>query len=97
MSCGSATVPIAAAVATEEPEIAANSAQPAMLVCSRPPGMTQTSFDRPRYIRKLRPECCMISAIRMNSGIAVSAKLFIEPQLIRPMPWSEATPPCSSR
>ena len=59
--------------------------------------MTQTSFDSPRYIRKLRPECCMISAIRMNSGIAVSAKLFIEPQLISPMPLSAGTPPCSNR
>ena len=39
----------------------------------------------------------MISAIRMNSGIAVSAKLFIEPQLIRPMPFRAGTPPCSSR
>ena len=39
----------------------------------------------------------MISAIRMNNGIAVSAKLFIEPQLISPMPLSAGTPPCSSR
>ena len=38
---------MAAAVATEEPEIAANSAQPAILVCSRPPGMTQTSLREP--------------------------------------------------
>ena len=39
----------------------------------------------------------MISAIRMNSGTAVNAKLFIEPQLINPMPLRDATPPCSSR
>ena len=39
----------------------------------------------------------MISAIRMNSGIAVSEKLFIEPQLINPMPLSAGTPPWTSR
>ena len=37
-------------------------------------------------MRKRRPLCCMISAIRMNSGIAVRVKLFMLPQLTRPMP-----------
>ena len=35
---GSATVPIVAAVATLEPEVAANMAQAPMLACIRPPG-----------------------------------------------------------
>ena len=37
-----------AAVATLEPLIAENTAQPAMLVCSSPPGTTQTMRPRPR-------------------------------------------------
>jgi hypothetical protein len=39
---GTASVLIVAAVATDEPEVAANSAQEAMLVCMMPPGTRLT-------------------------------------------------------
>ena len=38
----SETVPIVAAVATLDPEVAANKAQAAMLECIRPPGSHET-------------------------------------------------------
>ena len=47
-SSGSATRPIEAAVTTLEPLIAEKMAQPAMFVCSKPPGIHATSFERPR-------------------------------------------------
>ena len=47
ISCGSATPPIDAAVAMLEPLTDAKIAQPAMLVCSRPPGSRATSFSSP--------------------------------------------------
>ena len=48
-------------------------------------------------MRLLRPLTLRISAMNMNSGTAVSAKLFMLPQLIRPRPLSAGSPPCSSR
>ena len=42
------TRPIDAAVTTLEPEIAAKIAQPAMLVCRRPPGIQATRVESPR-------------------------------------------------
>ena len=47
ISCGSATPPIEAAVAMLDPLTEAKIAQPAMLVCSSPPGSRATSFSRP--------------------------------------------------
>jgi len=47
MSCGSATPPIDAAVAMLDPLTEAKIAQPAMLVCSKPPGSRATSLARP--------------------------------------------------
>ena len=47
ISCGSATPPIDAAVAMLEPLTEAKIAQPAMLVCNRPPGSRATSFSSP--------------------------------------------------
>jgi hypothetical protein len=46
-SCGSATLPIEAAVAMLEPLTEAKIAQPAMLVWMRPPGIGATSLARP--------------------------------------------------
>jgi len=63
---------MAAAIAMLEPLTAANIAQPAMLVCSRPPGIFRTSFDRPPYTRSPMPLPCRNSAISTNSGIKVS-------------------------
>jgi hypothetical protein len=45
---GSATRPIEAAVTTLDPLIAAKMAQPAILVCSNPPGIQETRVDSPR-------------------------------------------------
>jgi hypothetical protein len=47
MSCGRATPPIDAAVAMLDPLTEAKIAQPAMLVCSNPPGSLATSLARP--------------------------------------------------
>ena len=51
LSCGYATLPIVAAVATLDPLIAANIAHEAMLVCSKPPGIGATSLAKPTYVR----------------------------------------------
>ena len=45
---GSGTFSVEAAVATDDPLIDANSAQPTMLVCSNPPGRRDTIFASPR-------------------------------------------------
>ena len=84
-------------MATLDPLIAAKTAHPAILVCNKPPGTAATSFARPRYMRLLSPLACRISAIRMNSGIAVSVKLSMLPQLTRPSPFSATRPPWSRR
>ena len=47
-SSGRATVPMAAAVATLEPDTAENRPQAAMLEWSRPPGMSWNQRERPR-------------------------------------------------
>ena len=48
-------------------------------------------------MRALNPLTKRISAISMKSGTAVSAKLFMLPQVIRPIPFSPASPFCISR
>ncbi len=48
-------------------------------------------------MRLLNPLTRRISAISMNSGTQVSAKLFMLPQLTRPRLLSAGRPPCSSR
>jgi hypothetical protein len=47
VSCGSATPPIDAAVAMLEPLTEAKIAQPAILVCSRPPGRGGDELRQP--------------------------------------------------
>ena len=48
-------------------------------------------------MRLLNPLTLRISAMNMNSGTAVSANVFMLPQLIRPRPLSAVKPPCISR
>ncbi len=66
---GSATVEIVAAVATDEPETAENSAEAPMLVCSRPPGRRLSQSDSEWYILSVAPPRIRISPSRMYSGI----------------------------
>jgi len=42
--CGRATVPMVAAVATDEPEVAANMAHAPMLACISPPGSQESHW-----------------------------------------------------
>ena len=64
-----------AAVATLDPEIAENTAQAAMFVCSRPPGQRRIQTLSARYSWSDRPDRSRISPIRRNSGTATSTKL----------------------
>ena len=48
-------------------------------------------------MRPLNPLTKRISAISMKSGTAVSAKLFMLPQLTSPRLFSEVNPPCIRR
>src|ERR1043166_9461351 len=64
-----------AAVATDEPEIAENTPQAAMLVCSNPPGSRSSQTFSARYNRSDNPARNKISPIRRNSGTATSTKL----------------------
>ncbi|MCD8140144.1 MAG: hypothetical protein LUE17_10290 [Planctomycetaceae bacterium] len=47
-SSGKATCPMVMPVATDEPEMAENMAQPMMLAWASPPGMRPSSTARPR-------------------------------------------------
>ena len=67
-----------AAVATEEPDTAENSAEEATLVCSRPPGSGFSQSDSERYIWSVEPQRTRISPSRMNSGSASSSESFID-------------------
>ena len=73
-------VPIVAAVATDEPEVAANSAQLPMLVCSRPPGRRPSQADSAMYMRSAMPERNSSSPKSTNSGIEVRRFSFCTPQ-----------------
>ena len=44
------------AVATDEPDVAANRAQQPMLVCSRPPGSRPSQADSAMYMRSAMPD-----------------------------------------
>ena len=69
LKAGSATVEIVAAVATDEPDTAENSAEAPMLVCSRPPGMRLSHWPSDWYILSVAPPRIRISPSRMYSGI----------------------------
>ena len=78
-------MPIVAAVATLDPEVAANMAQAAMLECIRPPGSHGTQSTSALYMRSAMPERSRISPSSTKNGIATSRKLFEVPQAISPM------------
>src|SRR5574341_2694525 len=71
-----------AQVAALEPETAANSVQPATLVCSNRPGRPCIQGARPLNMSWLRRVRNRISPIQMNSGSAVSVQLEAEPQSV---------------
>ena len=73
-----------AEVATLEPEQAANTAQEAMLVCSRPPGRNTSQRDSAPYIRSPIPERSISSPISRNSGTATRMKLVLLSQALLP-------------
>ena len=74
-----------AAVATLDPEVAANIAQAAMLECIRPPGSQGSHSTSALYIRSAMPERSRISPSSTKNGIATSRKLFDVSQTISPM------------
>ena len=74
-----------AAVATLEPEVAANMAQAAMLECIRPPGSHGTHSTSALYMRSAMPDRSRISPSSTKNGIATSRKLFEVPQAISPI------------
>ena len=74
-----------AAVATLEPEVAANIAQAAMLECISPPGSHGTHSTSALYMRSAMPERSRISPSSTKNGIATRRKLFEVPQAISPI------------
>src|SRR5699024_23018 len=81
---GTATVPMVAAVATEEPDIAANKPHETILECSKPPGSGDNQYESVRYIRSVTPARTKISPNNTNKGIQVRMKLFKEPHMVLP-------------
>src|SRR5688500_18685795 len=69
------TVPMVAAVAALDPEVAANIALAAMLVCIRPPGSQDTQCVRAPYILSAMPLLSIIWPSKMYKGIAAVMKL----------------------
>ncbi len=80
-----ATVPMVAAVATLDPEVAANIAQAAIFECIRPPGSQGIHSTSALYMRSAMPERSRISPSRTKNGIATSRKLLDVDQLTSPM------------
>ena len=80
-----ATVPIVAAVATLEPDVAANIAHAAILACISPPGIHGIHNTKALYILPAIPERRSISPRRTKNGIATSRKLFDVAQVISPI------------
>lgn len=89
---GSATVPMVAAVATEDPEIAAKIEHAPMLECSRPPGKGASQSDKVRYIRSVTPARTRISPSRMNKGMQVRMKSLSTPHIVLPKDMSVGRP-----
>ena len=84
LNSGSATVPIVAAVATDEPETEAKRPQAPIFVCSNPPGNTLNQSASPSYMRLVMPLRSSNSPNSTNKGIAVSRKSFITAQRFVP-------------
>lgn len=74
-------MPIVAAVATDEPEVAANSAKQPMLVCSSPLGRRPNHAANARYIPSALP-LLSSSPSSTNTGITVSPLSDSVPQAI---------------
>ena len=74
--------PMVAAVAADEPEMAAKMPQPTTLVCIRRPGSGSTHGARPRNMSSEMRVRKRISPIQMKSGRAVSAQLALEPHTV---------------
>jgi hypothetical protein len=81
---GIETVPIVAAVATDDPEVAAKSALEATLVCIKPPGNQFTQRSRARNMSDAIPVRSRISPIRMNNGTATSTNSVLADHVISP-------------
>jgi hypothetical protein len=98
VSAGKATVPTVAAVATEEPEVAANRAQVPILVCSKPPGRRPSQTDSASNMRSAMPPRSSNSPSSMNKGTAVITELLSVLQTTPPimsisgMPWAKRPP-----
>jgi hypothetical protein len=73
-----------AAVATLEPEVAANIAHAAMFECINPPGSHGIHNTRALYMRSAMPERSSTSPSSTNNGIATSRKLFDVAHAISP-------------
>ena len=71
---GIATVPIVAALASEDPEVAANTALEAMLVWMSCPGTRANHGASAVNNRSEMPERCINSPIMMNIGAAIRTK-----------------------
>ena len=82
---GSATVPTVAAVATDEPDVAAKIAQAPILECIRPPGIQDSHLIMASYMRSATPARSRISPSRMNIGIETSRKSLLDDHAISHM------------
>ncbi len=74
-----------AAVATLEPDTAANSVQVAMLECISPPGSHEIHCVMALYMRSAMPERSRISPSNTNSGIANRMKLVETDHAVSPI------------
>ena len=82
-------VPMVAAVATDEPEVAANRADDPMFECIKPPGNQPSHLTMPSYMRSVMPARSRISPSNTNNGIATSRKSVPVCQTISPRArWS---------
>ena len=73
-----------AAVATDEPEVAANRAQEPMLECMSPPDSQDSHCTMAAYMRSAMPERSRISPISTNSGMAISRNSMLFSQATSP-------------
>ena len=80
-----ATVPIVAAVATDDPDVAANIAQAAMFECIKPPGSQGIHFTSAAYIRSAIPDRSRISPSNTKNGIATNRNAFAVAQETSPI------------
>ena len=74
--------PTVVSVAADDPLTAANSVQPAILVCRSPPGKPRIQGDRPRNMSSDSLVRYRISPIQINRGSAVSVQLDAPVQIV---------------